>query len=53
MGDAYWALGYQQYFANNKNLFACPDGIVVDQWREDVSYPSSFGRTRPMASANS
>lgn len=33
-GEAYWALGYRFYFANNRKLFACPDGRIVDEWRE-------------------
>jgi prepilin-type N-terminal cleavage/methylation domain-containing protein len=40
---AYWALGYQQYFANNARLFACPDGIVTDQWHDSgIDYPASY-----------
>jgi len=40
---AYWALGYEQYFAKNQKLFACPDGTVVDEWREtQVNYSHDF-----------
>jgi prepilin-type N-terminal cleavage/methylation domain-containing protein len=35
--DAYWALGYYQYFAGNRKLFGCPNGKVVDEWR-DLGY---------------
>jgi prepilin-type N-terminal cleavage/methylation domain-containing protein len=42
-GDAYWALGYCQYFGGNKNIFGCPDGKIVDQWRDlGLNYPLSF-----------
>jgi prepilin-type N-terminal cleavage/methylation domain-containing protein len=35
--DAYWALGYYSYFNGNKKLFACPDGKLVDEFR-DLGY---------------
>jgi prepilin-type N-terminal cleavage/methylation domain-containing protein len=38
----YWALGYRQYFADNRKLFACPDGLIVDEWHEAVDYPHDF-----------
>lgn len=42
-GDAYWALGYSQYFAGNQRIFGCPDGKVVDQWRDlGLNYPLAF-----------
>ena len=38
--NAYWALGYYTYFAGNRKLFHCPDGFVVDQWRDaGLNYP--------------
>ena len=41
--NAYWALGFYPYFAGNPKLFACPDGTVVDQWRDaGLNYPWSF-----------
>jgi prepilin-type N-terminal cleavage/methylation domain-containing protein len=41
--DAYWALGYYNYFAGNQKLFGCPDGKVVDQWRDlGLNYPQAF-----------
>ena len=41
--DAYWALGFYDYFSGSQNIFACPDGTVVDEWREDqLNYPWSF-----------
>jgi prepilin-type N-terminal cleavage/methylation domain-containing protein len=40
---AYWAIGYKQYFGNNQNLFACPDGTVVDEWHDSgLSYPHDY-----------
>ena len=42
-GDAYWALGYCQYFAGNQRIFGCPDGKIVDQWRDlGLNYPLAF-----------
>ena len=35
--DAYWALGYYQYFNGNKKLFGCPAGKLVDEFR-DLGY---------------
>ncbi len=41
--DAYWALGYYNYFGKNQKLFACPDGIVVDEWHDSgLYYPHDF-----------
>jgi hypothetical protein len=41
--NAYWALGYLSYFANNKNLWADPEGKVVDQWHDaGLYYPPDF-----------
>jgi prepilin-type N-terminal cleavage/methylation domain-containing protein len=42
-GNAYWALGYYTYFGGVQKLFSCPDGTVVDQWRDaGLNYPFSF-----------
>jgi len=42
-GDAYWALGYYPYFSANQKVFGCPDGKVVDEWRDlGLDYPHSF-----------
>jgi prepilin-type N-terminal cleavage/methylation domain-containing protein len=42
-GDAYWALGYSQYFAGNQRLFACPNGKIVDEWRDaGLYYPHEY-----------
>jgi prepilin-type N-terminal cleavage/methylation domain-containing protein/prepilin-type processing-associated H-X9-DG protein len=42
-GGAYWALGYLNYFSKNQKIFACPDGTVVDQWRDaGLLWPLSF-----------
>jgi prepilin-type N-terminal cleavage/methylation domain-containing protein len=41
--SGYWALGYYQYFAGNKKVFACPNGKIVDEWKDaGVSYPHEF-----------
>jgi prepilin-type N-terminal cleavage/methylation domain-containing protein len=41
--DGYWALGYYQYFAGNRKLFACPDGKPVDDFRDlGYNYPPDF-----------
>jgi prepilin-type N-terminal cleavage/methylation domain-containing protein len=42
-GDAYWALGYLNYFAGNARLFRCPDCIHADEWRDaGLNFPSEF-----------
>jgi len=39
----YWALGYKQYFAGNRKVFACPDGQVVDEWHETgINFPHDY-----------
>jgi len=41
--NAYWALGYLNYFAKNKRVFRCPAAKYVDEWRETgLSYPSDW-----------
>jgi prepilin-type N-terminal cleavage/methylation domain-containing protein len=41
--SAYWALGFYAYFARDQPLFHCPDGLVVDQWRDaGLFYPYDF-----------
>ena len=41
--DAYWALGYYQYFNGNKKLFGCPDGKLVDEFRDlGYNYPHDY-----------
>ena len=41
--DAYWALGYYPYFSGNQKLFGCPDGKLVDEFRDlGYNYPDSF-----------
>ena len=41
--SAYWAVGFYAYFAGNQRLFGCPDGKVVDEWRDaGLFYPHSF-----------
>ena len=51
--QAYWALGYYQYYAGNPKLFGCPDGKIVDEWHDvGLYYPhdywanSSYGMCR-------
>jgi len=42
-GLAYWALGYQNYFAKNKHLFRCPSSKKCDEWRETGrTYPTDW-----------
>jgi prepilin-type N-terminal cleavage/methylation domain-containing protein len=41
--DAYWALGYYQYFNGNKKLYGCPDGKIVDEFRDlGYNYPPEY-----------
>ena len=41
--DAYWALGYYSYFNGNKKLFGCPEGKLVDEFRDlGYNYPHDF-----------
>lgn len=41
--DAYWAIGYYQYFSGNKKLFACPDGKLVDEFHDlGYNYPHEY-----------
>ncbi len=42
-GNAYWALGYYQYYAGNRKVFGCPDGKIVDEWRDaGLRYPHEY-----------
>ncbi|MEI6782177.1 MAG: type II secretion system protein, partial [Verrucomicrobiota bacterium] len=41
--DAYWGLGYYQYFSGNRKIFGCPDGKLVDEFRDlGYNYPHEF-----------
>jgi prepilin-type N-terminal cleavage/methylation domain-containing protein len=41
--NAYWALGYKQYFSGVRPLFGCPDGKVVDEWHDSgLYYPHDY-----------
>ena len=41
--DAYWALGYYKYFSGNQKLFGCPDGKLVDEFRDlGYNYPDAY-----------
>lgn len=41
--EAYWALGYYNYFAGNRKLFGCPSANVVDEWRDfGLNYPKEY-----------
>jgi prepilin-type N-terminal cleavage/methylation domain-containing protein len=33
--NAYWAIGYLNYFAKAKRVFRCPAAKYVDEWREE------------------
>ena len=40
---AYWALGYWNYYARTKNLWADPEGTVVDEWHDGgLYYPHDY-----------
>jgi prepilin-type N-terminal cleavage/methylation domain-containing protein len=42
-GDAYWAMGYYDYFAKNQKIFACPSGTIVDEWHDTgLYYPHEY-----------
>src|ERR1039457_5576126 len=46
--DAYWALGYYQYFSGNKTSFGCPDGKLVDEFRDlGYNYPHAYWANWP------
>jgi prepilin-type N-terminal cleavage/methylation domain-containing protein len=41
--QGYWALGYYSYFAGNKKIFGCPDGTLVDDYRDlGYAYPHDY-----------
>ena len=41
--DAYWALGYYQYFSGNQKVFGCPDGNLVDEYKDlGYNYPDAY-----------
>ncbi|HEY5910113.1 MAG TPA: hypothetical protein VJA21_05865, partial [Verrucomicrobiae bacterium] len=41
--DAYWALGYYDYFGKNQKVFACPNSKVVDEWHDaGLYYPHEY-----------
>lgn len=41
--EGYWGLGYNQYIAGNRKLFACPNGKVVDDYRDlGYNYPPEY-----------
>lgn len=41
--DAYWALGYLDYFGKNRNLFHCPASKHADEWHDTgLYYPAEF-----------
>jgi len=42
-GDAYWALGYYEYFGKNINLWGCPSARIVDEWHDSgLYYPHEY-----------
>lgn len=41
--DGYWGLGYHPYIVGNKKLFACPNGKLVDDYRDlGYNYPAEY-----------
>ena len=43
LSDAYWALGYFNYFSGNMRLWLDPEGTVVDEWHDaGLNYPHEF-----------
>ncbi|HTL58601.1 MAG TPA: type II secretion system protein [Candidatus Limnocylindrales bacterium] len=40
--DAYWALGYYNYYGKNQKLFACPSGKIVDEWYDGGLLPPTY-----------
>ena len=41
--DAYWALGYYKYYSGNQKLFGCPEGKLVDEFRDlGYNYPHDY-----------
>jgi prepilin-type N-terminal cleavage/methylation domain-containing protein len=41
--EGYWALGYYSYYSGNKKLFACPNGKLVDDYRDlGYGYPPEY-----------
>jgi prepilin-type N-terminal cleavage/methylation domain-containing protein/prepilin-type processing-associated H-X9-DG protein len=41
--NAYWGLGYVNYFGKNKRIFRCPSAKYVDEWREEGrNFPSDW-----------
>jgi prepilin-type N-terminal cleavage/methylation domain-containing protein len=42
-GEAYWGIGYINYFGGTKEVFRCPSARIVDEWREEGKrYPREF-----------
>ncbi|NOS69541.1 MAG: prepilin-type N-terminal cleavage/methylation domain-containing protein [Verrucomicrobia bacterium] len=42
-GEAYWAIGYYQYYGKNKKIFRCPASVHPDEWHDTgLYYPSDF-----------
>lgn len=41
--EGYWGLGYHPYIAGNRKLFACPNGKLVDDFRDlGYNYPPEY-----------
>jgi prepilin-type N-terminal cleavage/methylation domain-containing protein len=41
--SGYWGLGYNAYTAGNRKIFGCPNGKIVDEWRDGgFNYPHEF-----------
>ena len=41
--QAYWAIGYYQYFGKNRRVFRCPSSVHPDEWHDaGLYYPTEF-----------
>jgi prepilin-type N-terminal cleavage/methylation domain-containing protein len=41
--EAYWGIGYINYFGGTKEIYRCPSARIVDEWREEGKrFPREF-----------
>ncbi len=42
-GEAYWGIGYINYFGGTREIYRCPSARFVDEWREEGKrFPREF-----------